>query len=79
MQPGHREDGRAPDRFWSALLSAERSRQKWLWQGNIMPEVGFLWVGLRAVWMALTFPVRPFVGRWRRRQALRRRLRKILQ
>ena len=60
------------------MLNAERSRQKWLWQGNSMPELGLFWVAVRTVWMTLTLPIRPVVRRWRRRQALRRRLKDIL-
>ena len=78
MRPVRKEDRTASESFWSAMLHAERSRQRWLWHGNIMPEVGFLWKAARLVFMTLTRPVRPVASRWRRRQALRRRLRGIL-
>ena len=78
MRPVRKEDRTASESFWSAMLHAERSRQRWLWHGNLMPEVGLVWKAARLVFMTLTRPVRPIAARWRRRQALRRRLKGIL-
>ena len=57
MRPVRKEDRTASESFWSAMLHAERSRQRWLWHGNIMPEVGLVWRVARLVFMTLTRPV----------------------